>query len=95
MPIPRFVQSSLASYDLERLDLTKDKKLIITEVLNKGDGKALTWLTNIYSEGDIKDAVASPVSGMWLDTNLSYWEKMFRLKLSPDLYKKAVIDLNS
>ena len=54
MGVPKFLQSSLASYDLSRIDVKKDKEIIITEVLNKGDGKALNWLAKNYTKNEIK-----------------------------------------
>lgn len=93
--VPSFLQPCLASYDLSGLDLQKDGDLIITEVLNKGDGKALEWLTNNYSKADIKKAISPPIKGMWLDTNLDYWLKVFGTKISKTDYKNAVINFSS
>ena len=94
MPIPKFLQSYLASYDLSELDTKEDKKLIITEILNKGNGEALSWVTDTYSKDDIKEVVSSPTRGMWLETNLAYWQMIFGLKIAPEVYRNAVINLN-
>jgi len=93
--VPDFLQPYLASYELSSLDPQKDKKLIITEILNKGDGKALEWLTYNYSKADIKKAISSPTKGMWLNTNLDYWLKVFGTKISKTDYKNAVINFNT
>src|SRR3972149_1171276 len=37
MALPSFLQGCLASYDLKKIDEKRDKKIIITEILNKGD----------------------------------------------------------
>lgn len=93
--VPNFLQPCLASYNLLDLDLQRDKNLIVTEILNKGDGKALEWLTNNYSKADIKKAISPPTKGMWLNTNLDYWLKVFGTKISKTDYKNAVINFSS
>ena len=93
--VPVFLQPYLASYELSGLDLQKDKGLIITELLNKGDGKALEWLTKNYSKKDVKEAVSAPTRGMWLNTNLDYWLRVFGAKISKTDYKNAVINFSS
>ena len=93
--VPSFLQPYLASYELSNLDPQRDRKLIITEVLNKGDGKALEWLTQNYSKKDIEKVVSFPTKGMWLNTNLDYWLKVLGTKISKTDYKNAVIDFSS
>jgi len=93
--IPGFLQPYLASYELSNLDPQRDRKLIITEVLNKGDGKALEWLTNNYSKKDIEKVVSFPTKGMWLNTNLDYWLRIFDAKISKTDYKNAIINFSS
>ena len=94
MALPNFLQPYLASYDLTRMDKKRDKKIIITEVLNKGDDIAIKWLGANYSLKEIKEVVSSPIRGMWLSEVLSYWLKIFDLKLSEDVFKRAVINLS-
>lgn len=102
MALPSFLQPSLASYDLSRMDKDRDKETIITEVLNKGDGQDLDWLCNTYTLKDIKAVVSSPRRGMWHKEILTYWQKIldvkiphfkrelayFNLNPNPELYKK-------
>ena len=95
MNVPRFLQTYLASYKLSSLDIRKDKDLIITEVLNKGDEKALIWLTKTYSKEDVKKVVSSPIRGVWFKTVLEYWLKVFGIKINKETFKKAIINLNS
>ncbi len=91
--LPKFLQPCLASYDLQELNLKEDKRLIITQVLNKGDDEALRWLGRNYSQKEIKEAIVSPMRGMWLKNILAYWQKIFNLKLSKETFNKAVLDL--
>ena len=95
--VPDFLQPYLASYDLSKLELSDPDvgQEIITGVLNKGDGKALEWLTENYSKKDVKEAVSAPTKGMWLNTNLDYWLKVFGTKISKTDYKNAVINFSS
>lgn len=93
--VPNFLQPYLASYELPKLDLQKDRDLIVTEILNKGDGKALEWLTKNYSKRDVNEVVSSPIKGMWLNTNLNYWLNILGTKLSKTDYKNAIINFNT
>jgi len=94
MALPKFLQSCLASYDLTKMDIASDKQLIITEILNKGDDVAIRWLGRNYTRKEIKEVVASPVRGMWLSEVLTYWLKIFDLKLPEDVFKRAIINLS-
>lgn len=93
MALPKFLQPYLASYDLAKLDVKRDKKLIITQVLNKGNYPALQWLGRTYSRKEIKEAITSPTPGMWLKSTLSYWLKIFNLKLDKKTFNQAVLNL--
>lgn len=94
MALPRFLQPCLASYDLSKMDKVRDKRLIITEVLNKGDDAAVRWLGKNYTIDEIKAIVATPTRGMWLSEVLTYWLKIFELKLPEDVFKRAIINLS-
>jgi len=95
MSLPKFLQPYLASYELSSLDVKRDRDLIVTEVLNKGDDKAVRWLGRVYSRDDIKQVVKNPVRGMWLENNLKYWLVIFDLNLSAKKLQDAVINLNA
>ncbi|HLD92139.1 MAG TPA: hypothetical protein VI795_01945 [Patescibacteria group bacterium] len=95
MSLPKFLAPYLASYDLDKLDLEKNKEMIITEILNKGDGKALKWLANNYTKMDIKQTVATPMKGSWFRSVLKYWHKIFAIDPSPSQFNKAIIDFNA
>lgn len=94
MALPSFLQPCLASYDLSKMDKARDKKTIITEILNKGDDIAISWLGENYTQDEIKEVIASPIRGMWLESVLDYWLKIFGLKLPKGIYQKAIIDLS-
>lgn len=94
MALPSFLQSCLASYDLSQMDKKRDKKTIITEILNKGDDIAIGWLGANYNQKEIKEVVSSPTRGMWLENTLTYWLKIFDLKLPKSVFQKAIINLS-
>lgn len=94
MPIPIFLQPCLASYDLSQLDINRDKKLIITEVLNKGSDKAVKWLLGNYKISDLKKVVENPSRGMWLRKSLSYWQKVLELDIPKDVFELAVLNFD-
>ena len=94
MAIPNFLQTYLASYELSSLDIKRDRDLIITEILNKGDEKAIVWLGKNYTVKDIKSVVSKPTRGMWLESTLNYWLKILNIGLPPEIKKKAIINLN-
>ncbi|KKP46512.1 MAG: hypothetical protein UR39_C0010G0023 [Candidatus Woesebacteria bacterium GW2011_GWA1_33_30] len=94
MSIPKFLQTYLASYDLSKMDIQRDKDIIITEILNKGDGKALDWLVKSYKRNEIKEIVSKPVRGSWMRSVLDYWIKVFDLDIPKLVYNKSIINLN-
>ncbi|PIS14602.1 hypothetical protein COT64_01780 [Candidatus Shapirobacteria bacterium CG09_land_8_20_14_0_10_39_12] len=95
MGLPEFLQSCFPSYDLNSLDKRKDKKLIITQVLNYGTEKETEWLWENYSKKEVEEVIRFPTSGMWTQSVLLYWLKIFDVKLDQNNFNKAVINLNS
>lgn len=94
MAVPKFLQPCLASYDLSKMDSKRDKELIITEVLNKGNYQDLRWLGETYTQNEIKSVVASPIRGMWLKSILIYWLRIFDLQIPEGALRKAIINLS-
>ena len=52
--LPKYLQPYLWSYDLAKLDSSKDKQLIITCILNLGSKQATDWLFKTYSKQAIR-----------------------------------------
>ena len=96
MPLPKFLQSALWSYDLFKMssDNPKDRDLIITQVLNHGDMKQLEWLAKTYSQKEIEDVIRKPWRGMWFKRILDYWLRIFRVEISQKTYQKAILNVN-
>lgn len=88
--LPRFLQFILWSYNLNEIDLEKDKEVIITQVLNYGSWEELKWLYSIYPEREIKKVVSHPGRGLWFERVLNFWEIMLGIRLPKKVKQKAI-----
>ncbi len=79
--IPGFLQPYLASYDLTRLDKNSPAvaKEIITQVLNQGDEKAVSWVFDNFTLDQIRQAVSQPQKGVWFEESLNYWSRVLKI----------------
>ena len=59
--------------DLAKLDVDKDKGVIIKQILDFGDAASVTWLRNTYTEADIRSAIESSSSSDWSPKSLALW----------------------
>ncbi|MEK7121464.1 MAG: hypothetical protein AAB857_02035 [Patescibacteria group bacterium] len=75
--IPQFVQPFLWSYDVDALDLSRDKRRIITNILNLGTSQATNWLFKIYTKEDIRDCLIHPLPGEWNNKSMTFWSLIF------------------
>ncbi|MEK7525846.1 MAG: hypothetical protein AAB546_00005 [Patescibacteria group bacterium] len=94
--VPNFLQPYLASYNLTKLDISDPgvDREIITEVLNRGDKKAVRWVFSKFSNPIIKSAIKNPAPGTWLESSLSYWQKILGVSLSDKKFREGVLNLN-
>jgi len=88
--VPKQFQRALWSYDISKMDLEKDKKEIITQVLNYGTWEDLKWLFKVYSEKEIKEVIKNPRRGVWFKKVLNFWTKIFNIKLKKDVFERAI-----
>ena len=86
--IPSYVRPFLWSYDLSKIDLEKDKKRIITNILNYGTQEAVSWLFSVYEKSDIVALVKNPLPGEWGDKSLHFWS--FILDVSPKISRRKI-----
>ncbi|MBI2593150.1 hypothetical protein HYW44_00715 [Candidatus Daviesbacteria bacterium] len=77
--IPESVKATLWSYDLNKIDPEKHKKLIISQVLNFGSLDAVSWLFANYSRQDIKDCALDTPLGAWDKKSLNLWALFLNL----------------
>ena len=78
--IPKYVRPFLWSYDIEKIDIEKHKKRIITNILNLGSKKATDWLLNQYNRQDIMNVLMNPLPGEWSKKSLNFWSIVFGIK---------------
>ena len=78
--IPSFVQPYLWSYSISNLDLARDKRRIITNVLNLGTKEATDWLFKTYTKEDIKDCLINPMPGEWNNKSIIFWSFLMDVK---------------
>jgi len=92
--LPENFQRILWSYDINKINLRKDKKEIITQVLNYGDWQDIKELFRLYSEEEIKEILRNPRRGVWFEKVLNFWCKMFNIKLKKEIYQNAIFRIN-
>ncbi|MBD3300523.1 MAG: hypothetical protein GF347_04175 [Candidatus Moranbacteria bacterium] len=71
--LPNFIKPFLWSYDFSKIDLEKDKKVIILNILNLGSKQAINWLFDNYSRSEILEVINRSYSGEWNKKSLNYW----------------------
>ena len=86
--LPKYIKPFLWSYGVDRLDKAKDKKIIITNILNWGSHRATIWLFKTYPEKEIRNFVVHPAPGEWSKKSLNYWSLVFGVK--PEIKKRKI-----
>lgn len=72
--IPDYVKPFLWSYDTQRIDLERDKRRVILNVLNLGSKPATDWLFSQYPKEVIKKTVEEfGAKGELSPKSLNYW----------------------
>jgi len=90
MPLSKFLQSALWSYDLKKIDRNLHKRVIITQILNHGTWEQLKWLLKNYTISEIKKEVENPRRGEWRPSVINYWIKILGIKASDEKIKKSL-----
>ena len=78
--IPKIIEPFLWSYDTDKLDLEKDKKRIITNVLNYGTKDATDWLFSKFKKKEICEVLKKPIPGEWNKKSLNFWSLVLGVK---------------
>ena len=78
--LPQAVNAVLWSYDLSQIDLSKHKRIIISQVLNFGSLEAVSWLFDNYPSDEIKEAAINIPLGAWNKKSLNLWSLYFDLE---------------
>ena len=91
--IPSYIARCLWSFDLNNFDLERNKKLLITQVLNYDDWQGVKWLYEIYSEKEIREVIKHPRRGLWFRRVLNFWQIMLKVRIPQEEFQKAIIRL--
>lgn len=92
--IPPHISRCLWSYDISSIDIRRDRDLIITQVLNYGDWKGVTWLWKTYPDRVIREVVSHPKRGLWFAQVLNFWEIMLKMKLPRSVKDRAIFQID-
>ncbi len=64
-----------------KADAVKNKKILITQIFNRGDVKDIRWALRSYPRRVLKDCVENPLRGVWDEKSLNLFTGFFRVKL--------------
>jgi len=78
--LPKSVESVLWSYDVNKIDLSLHKKLIISQVLNFGTRAATDWLFKTYELEEIRKIAEQIPIGQWDRKSLALWALYLGIK---------------
>lgn len=78
--IPTSVRAVLWSYNIDALDLEKNKKSIVSQILNYGNEKAIKWLFKQYPMRVVAQAAQSIPLNQWNKKSLAMWRLILDLK---------------
>jgi hypothetical protein len=88
--VPKSFQNCLWYCNISKMDIERDKKEIITQVLNYGTWEDLKLLFEIYPEKEIKKVIKNPRRGVWLRKVLNFWATIYQLKLKKEIFERAI-----
>ncbi|HHE46051.1 MAG TPA: hypothetical protein ENL05_01760 [Candidatus Moranbacteria bacterium] len=70
----------LWSYDFNRLDLKKDKKVIIKNILDYGNKLSIDWLKQVYSPEEIKEVIRQTYTSEWSKKSINFWSLIYNVQ---------------
>jgi hypothetical protein len=88
--VPKWMQGVLWSISVNKVDLDKDKYYVVTQSLNYGSEKILSWLFKNYSQDEIVSVITNPIRGVWNARILNYWQKKLGVEIPLDKFQKAI-----
>jgi len=81
--LPDSVKQAMWSYDTTKIDLDKNRRLIISQVLNYGTREATDWLFSHYGREEIALAAKEIPLGQWDKKSLALWSLI--LDITPSM----------
>jgi len=88
--LPEKLKGTLWSYDISKIDIERDKKIIIENVLNHGTDDEILWVLRVYSKEDIVSVLKNPSRGSWDRKSLNFWLFLFNVKIEREKYERAL-----
>ena len=80
LSLPAFLRPFLWSYDFNQLDLEKDKKVIIKNILDCGNKSATDWLRRVYSSEEIKEVICQTYTSEWSKKSINFWSLIYNVQ---------------
>lgn len=80
---PQSVKAALWSYNIDSLEIQKDKKTIIFQILNFGTEDAIKWLFKQYTLEDIEKISNMIPQFQWNKKSLALWKTLFTINPYP------------
>lgn len=79
--VPEKVKQFLWSYDVKKINLKDDSKIIVFNMLNYGDMYSIKWLLKNYSKKEIVENANCFPETSWNKKSLNFWK--VKLKINP------------
>ena len=83
MRMPAGARRLLSHYDEEDLDLRRDRSLILSRLLEDGDGADLAWLTAALPEAEIADWFSRHAGRQLSRRSREFWRVVLRRDPGP------------
>ena len=87
--LPQSVKAVLWSYDTDKIDLQKHRRLIVSQVLNFGTKKATDWLFKFYGKAVVRETASEIPLGQWNKKSLALWS--LNLKFTPKSRSERIL----
>jgi len=94
MRLPKGAHYCFWSYDISKIDVKEDARLIIQQILNYGDWRMVKWLFTAYDKRTIMQVLRSPSRGMWWPRVLNFWHTVLKLHIPKDTYALAIKEID-
>jgi hypothetical protein len=88
--IPESVRAVLWSYDVDRIDLERHKRLVVCQVLNFGTEPAIRWLFKLYGRDEVTRVAGEIPLGQWDKKSLSLWSLVLGIRPKSRLHRMGI-----
>lgn len=85
--IPKYLKPFLWSYNFNNLDVMRDRRLIIAQLLNYGDVNAVRWVIKQYGVDEVRQIANTIPVKQWDNKSLAYWKLILDIKPQTRLSK--------